>query len=79
MDFMKWLPKFKRKGFIFVVVIFVVVDRFNKYTNSHPYNASSMTRVFLDNVYKLYGLPTTIVGDKNVIFLSLFGEDLFAC
>jgi hypothetical protein len=63
-------------------VIFVVVDKFNKYahfmTIIYPYIASDMARVFLDNVYQLHSLPTTIVSDKNVVFLSLFWKDLFA-
>ncbi|GJW84484.1 reverse transcriptase [Tanacetum coccineum] len=32
---------------------------------------------FLDNVYKLHGLPSTIVSDRDKVFLSLFWQSLF--
>jgi len=60
----------------------VVVDRFSKYAHlmaiPHPYTASIVARVFLDNIYKLYRLPATIVSDRDAVFLSLFWEELFA-
>jgi len=77
MDFIEGLPKSEGKE-----VIFVVVDRFSKYTYfmaiPHPYTASIVARVFLDNIYKLHGLPATIVSDRDVVFLSLFWKELFA-
>jgi hypothetical protein len=42
----------------------------------HPYTASFMARVFLDNVYRLHGLPATIISDRDVVFLSLFLEGI---
>jgi len=67
MDFIQGLPKSEGKE-----VIFMVVDRFSKYTHFmaliHPYSASSVARVFMDNVYKLHGLPTKIVSDRDPIF-----------
>lgn len=39
----------------------VIVDRFTKSAHflpiKHPYNATSIARVFMDNVVKLHGLP----------------------
>jgi len=56
MDFIDGLPKSQRKE-----VILVVVDKFSKYANfvalSHPYTAESVAQAYLDNVYKLHGLP----------------------
>ncbi|GKC79196.1 reverse transcriptase [Tanacetum coccineum] len=50
-------------------IIFVVVDRLSKYAHfmalSHPYTASSMAQAFLDLVYKLDGLPNSIVSDRD--------------
>jgi galactose-1-phosphate uridylyltransferase len=67
MDFVEGLPKSEGRE-----VIFVVVDRFSKYAHfiaiPHPYTASSVVRVFIDNVYKLHGLPVTIVSDKDAVF-----------
>ena len=77
MDFIEGLPKSEGKE-----VIFMVVDRFSKYTYfmaiPHPYTTSIVARVFLDNIYKLHGLPTTIVSDRDAVFLSLFWKELFA-
>jgi hypothetical protein len=54
----------------------MVVNKFNKYTLfmaiHYPYTVSSVARVFLDNVYRLHGLPATIISDRDVVFISLF-------
>ena len=36
-----------------------------------------MAIAFLDNVYKLHGLPATIVSNRDKVFLSLFWKELF--
>ncbi|GKE00805.1 transposon ty3-G gag-pol polyprotein [Tanacetum coccineum] len=44
--------------------IFVVVDRLSKYAHfvplSHPFIAPQIAQIFLDNVYKLHGLPKNL-------------------
>jgi hypothetical protein len=49
--------------------IFVVVDKFTKYAHflplKHPFIAASVAKLFLDNVYKLHGLPLSIVSDRE--------------
>ena len=56
--------------------ILVVVDRFTKYSHfltfSHPYTAKDVTALFVKEVVRLHGFPTTIVTDRNKVFMSSF-------
>ena len=76
MDFIEGLPN--SKG---VTLIMVVVDRLSKYahflTLSHPYSALTVAQLFLDNIYKLHGLPNSIVTDRDKIFVSRFWQEVF--
>jgi len=76
MDFVEGLPKSNGKD-----VILVVVDRLTIHAHflplSHPYTASSVASLFLDNIFKLHGLPTAIVTDWDRIFTRDFWKDLF--
>ena len=61
--------------------IFVVVDRLSKYAHfipiSHPYTAQSVAKEFFDHVFRLHGLPESIVCDRDPAFTSKFWEELF--
>jgi hypothetical protein len=76
MDLIEGLPKSQSKD-----VILVVVDRLSKYAHfialSHPYNASDIAQLFLDNVFKLHGLPKVILTDRDPIFTSTIWQSLF--
>ena len=76
MDFIEGLPLSHGKK-----VIFVVVDRLSKYAHfmavAHPYTAISIAQLFMDQVYRLHGLPQTIVSDRDPIFLSSFWREIF--
>jgi hypothetical protein len=76
MDFIEGLPKSQRYD-----VILVVVDKFTKYAHfvplSHPFTASKVAEVYVDHIYKLHGLPTAIISDRDKIFTSQFWKELF--
>jgi hypothetical protein len=76
MDFIEGLPS--SNGY---AMIFVVVDRFTKYSHffrvKHPFTATSIAQVFLDNVVKLHGIPKSIVCDRDKVFTSSFWTPLF--
>jgi hypothetical protein len=76
MEFIVGLPKYGNKS-----VIMVVVDRLSKYAHlcalQHPFKASTVAQVFMENIFKLHGMPQSIVSDHDSTFTSNFWKELF--
>lgn len=55
--------------------IFMVIDHLNKLVHfisiNHLYTAMDITQIFMDNVYKLHGMPQTIIWDPNILKRSM--------
>jgi hypothetical protein len=76
MDFITSLPKSGNKS-----VIMVVVDHLSKYSHfcalQHPFTASTVAQLFLDQVFKLHGMLHSIASDRDPTFTSNFWQELF--
>lgn len=76
LDFIEGLPKSGQYD-----VILVVIDKFSKYGHfiplAHPYSSLKVAQLYLDNVYKLHGLPQAIISDRDRIFISNVWQELF--
>lgn len=76
MDFIEGLPKSKNCN-----CILVVVDKFSRYAHfiplSHPFTVLDVAILYMNNVFKLNGLPAVIISDRDRIFTSFVWQELF--
>jgi hypothetical protein len=76
MDFITGFPKAQGKD-----CIFVVVDRLTKFAHffaiATDYSATQVADLFFREVFRLHGLPKTIVSDRDNRFMSTFWQELF--
>ena len=76
MDFIEGLPS--SNGY---TAIMVVVNRLTKYAHfvalKHPFTAVIVAKAFFANVVRLHGIPTSIVSDRDKVFIISFWRTLF--
>lgn len=76
MDFITHLPPSHGKS-----VVWVIVDRLTKYAHflalPAQFSAATLAPIFLSEIYKLHGMPKSIVSDRDRVFLSHFWRELF--
>jgi hypothetical protein len=76
MDFIDGLPQSRQFN-----CILVVVDKLSKYVHfiplTHPYTANKVADLFVDIVYRLHGMPQSLVSDRDPVFTSKFWQCVF--
>lgn len=64
-----------------VLMSFWLVDRYTKYAHflplKHPFSALQVVDSYLSRVASLYGMPKSIVSDRDKIFTSHFWQNMF--
>lgn len=76
MDFVEGLPVSGSDN-----AILVIIDKFTKFGHflplHHPFTAQTVARLLMDQVYRLHGLPSAIILDRDKIFTSALWKQLF--
>ena len=71
MDFIEGLPPSNGH-----TIIKVIVDRLTKHSHfvalKHPYTVVTIAKAFVANVARLHIIPTSIVSDRDEVFISTF-------
>ncbi|GKV19875.1 hypothetical protein SLEP1_g30075 [Rubroshorea leprosula] len=76
MDFIEGLPPSQGR-----TIIMVVFDRLSKYAHfvalAHPYTASKVVELFVQNIKRLHRMLKSVISDQDTAFTSVFWRELF--
>jgi len=76
MDFIVGLPKSDNKS-----IIMVFIECLSKYAHlcalQHPFTTSTMAQIFMDNIFKLHGMPHSIISDRVPTPTNNFWQEFF--
>ena len=76
LDFIEGLPPSSGKH-----CILVVIDRLSKNAHflalSHPYTTLDVAKTYMDQVFRLHGMPKDITSDRDPTFLSEVWREMF--
>lgn len=70
-----------RRRVVSTACILVVVDKLTKCVHflplRHPYTATKVAELFVDNIFKLHSMPEALVSDRDPVFTSHFRQSVF--
>lgn len=76
LDFVEGLPLSNGKN-----CILIMVDKFSKYNHSvplaHRFTALTVAKFFMEKIYRLHGLPQSIVSNRGRVFTSRLWQEFF--
>lgn len=62
-------------------VTLVMVDKPTTYAHfcalAHPYIATGLAQLFMEHIFKLHGMPQSIINDQDPTFTNKFWQELF--
>lgn len=76
MDFITHLPSSSGKTVILVVVDLLTKQAHFSALPTH-FTATLVAEVFIRDIVRLHGIPTSLVSDRDPLFLSQFWQELF--
>jgi hypothetical protein len=75
-DFIVGLPKSGNKSII--MVVFYLLSKYaHLWALQYPFKTSIVAHIFMDQVFKIHGIPHSIVSDRDQTFTSNFWQELF--
>ena len=76
MDFITGFPKYLGKNCIYVVLY--ILNKFSHFfVVTSSFSAAQVADLFFKEIFRLHGLPKTIVSDRDGRFMNAFWHEIF--